>query len=65
MDDTPQHIKDLQLKKWLEKSPGERLYIALKTNEEFFLAFKKAKEVNNIEERYYNKGIIENVKNED
>lgn len=26
MTDTPQHIKDLQLKLWLEKSPGERLY---------------------------------------
>jgi hypothetical protein len=24
--DTPQHIKDLQLKLWLEKPPGERLY---------------------------------------
>jgi hypothetical protein len=26
MTDTPQHIKDLQLKLWLEKTPGERLY---------------------------------------
>ena len=26
MTDTPQHIKDLQLKLWLEKTPEERLY---------------------------------------
>ena len=26
MTDTPQHIKDLQFKLWLEKTPGERLY---------------------------------------
>ncbi len=26
MTDTPKHIKDLQLKLWLQKTPGERLY---------------------------------------
>lgn len=25
MTDTPQHVKDLQLKLWLAKEPGERL----------------------------------------
>lgn len=26
MTDTPQHIKNLQLQLWLQKTPGERLY---------------------------------------
>ena len=26
MNDTPQYIKEIQLKLWLEKTPGERLY---------------------------------------
>ena len=30
MTDTPQHIKALHLKLWLEKTPGERLYQAIK-----------------------------------
>lgn len=29
MTDTPQYIKDIQLKLWLQKSPGERLYQAI------------------------------------
>ncbi len=44
MTDTPQHIQDLQLKFWLEKSPGERLLQALKNNEQVFLLFKNARE---------------------
>jgi hypothetical protein len=48
MQDTPQHIKDLQLKNWLSKPPGERLLIAIKTNEELFLFFKKIKEQNKL-----------------
>jgi len=44
MQYTPEHIKKLQLKIWLQKSPGERLYLTLKSNEELFLAWKKAKE---------------------
>ncbi|GAB3415039.1 hypothetical protein [Niabella aquatica] len=44
MQDTPEHIKKLQLEIWLQKSPGERLYQALKSNEELFLAWKKTKE---------------------
>jgi hypothetical protein len=26
MDDTPEHIRKLQLELWLKKTPGERLY---------------------------------------
>ncbi len=44
MTDTPQHIKDLQLKIWLSKPPGERLRQFLIDNEALYLAWKKAKE---------------------
>ena len=44
MTDSPQHIKDLQLKIWLSKPPGERLRQFLIDNEELYLAWKKAKE---------------------
>jgi hypothetical protein len=46
MTDTPQHIKDLQLKIWLSKTPGERLYQFLIDNDKMYqglLALKKAK----------------------
>ena len=44
MTDTPQHIKDIQLKIWLSKPPGERLRQFLVDNEALYLAWKKAKE---------------------
>lgn len=44
MTDTPQHIQDLHLQIWLSKSPGERLYLALKNNEEMWLFSKHARE---------------------
>jgi hypothetical protein len=44
MQNILEHIKKLQLKIWLQKSPGERLYQALKSNEELFLTWKKARE---------------------
>jgi hypothetical protein len=46
MTDTPQDIKDLQLKLWLSKTPGERLYQFLIDNDKMYqglLALKKAK----------------------
>lgn len=45
MNDTPDHIKELQLKIWLSKTPGERLYQFLIDNDKMYqaiLAFKKA-----------------------
>ena len=42
MEDTPEHIKELQLKIWLQKTPGERLYQTIKSNEELFLFWKEA-----------------------
>jgi hypothetical protein len=43
MTDTPKHIKDLQLKLWLDKSPGERLYQAIKDIEAMRNALRDAK----------------------
>jgi hypothetical protein len=45
MNDTPDHIKELQLKIWLSKTPGERLYQFLIDNDKMFqaiMAFKAA-----------------------
>lgn len=43
MTDTPQHIKDLQLKLWLQKSPGERLYRAIMDIDAMRIALRDAK----------------------
>ena len=44
MSDTPEHVRALQLKIWLAKSPGERLLRALQDNEVLYLFWKEAKE---------------------
>jgi hypothetical protein len=36
MNDTSQNVKDLQLKIWLSKSPGERLMQFMKDNASLF-----------------------------
>ncbi len=43
MTDTPQHIKDIHLKLWLEKSPGERLYQAIIDIDVMRIALRNAK----------------------
>lgn len=43
MEDTPQPVKDLQLRLWLEKKPGERLLQFLQDNDVMFKAIIKAK----------------------
>jgi hypothetical protein len=43
MNDTPEHIKELQLKIWLSKTPGERLKQFLIDNEQFFKFLEQAK----------------------
>lgn len=43
MEDTPQHIKDLQLKIWLSKPPGERLRQCIVDSEEFYKMMEQAK----------------------
>lgn len=43
MSDTPKHIKDIQLKLWLDKSPGERLYQAINDIDVMRIALRDAK----------------------
>ena len=43
MQDTPQHIKDLQLKIWLSKPPMERLKQLLIDNDALFKFWKNIK----------------------
>jgi len=43
MNDTPQHIKELQLKIWLSKSPAERLKQFMEDNTSLFQFWKAAK----------------------
>jgi hypothetical protein len=54
MNDTPQHIKELQLKIWLAKSPMERLHQLIMDNDtlfKFWGAVKpQAKEIVSIKE---------------
>ena len=44
MTDTRDHIKKLQLQIWLSKSPAERLYEAVKDNEDLFSFWQQAKQ---------------------
>ncbi len=43
MQDTPKHIKKIQLQIWLSKSPAERLRQAIQDNEAQFTFWKQAK----------------------
>jgi hypothetical protein len=52
MTDTPKHIKELQLKLWLVKTPEERLLQFLTDNDILFqgiLALKKDRQKNLVE----------------
>lgn len=46
MNDTPQHIKELQLKIWLSKSPAERLKQFMEDNASLFQFWNKAHKFN-------------------
>ncbi len=48
MTDTPKHIRELQLKIWLSKPPGERLFQFLKDNDDMLKAINEAKRKLNI-----------------
>lgn len=48
MTDTPEYIKQLQLKIWLSKSPMERLLQFLQDNEALFLFWKNNSVVNDV-----------------
>lgn len=43
MQDTPDHIKKLQLQIWLAKTPEERLIQAVKDNEAMFAFWEHAR----------------------
>jgi hypothetical protein len=43
MDDTPPHIKQLQLAIWLAKSPEERLRLTLEDNDALFALWAELK----------------------
>jgi hypothetical protein len=43
MNDTPDHVKKLQLELWLKKTPGERLYQTIKDIEEMRHALREFK----------------------
>ena len=44
MRDTPKHVQEIQLKIWLDKTPGERLFQFLTDNNVMYKAILKAKE---------------------
>ena len=43
MQDTPDHIKKIQLQIWLAKSPAERLRQAIQDNEALFTFWEQAR----------------------
>jgi hypothetical protein len=43
MTDTPEHIKGLQLKIWLAKTPGERIYQFIIDNDAMYQALREFK----------------------
>ncbi len=43
MNDTPDHIKKLQLQIWLSRPPAERLRQAVESNEALFALWEQAK----------------------
>ncbi len=43
MNDTPQHLKELQLKIWLSKSPAERLKKFMEDNASLFQFWNNAR----------------------
>ncbi len=47
MNDTPQHIKELQLKIWLSKSPAERLKKFMEDNASLFQFWRMAQKSSN------------------
>jgi hypothetical protein len=57
MTDTPQHIKELQLKIWLSKSPEERLRLTLEGNGQLLHFWSSAQVVDrNQSEQKSNRG---------
>jgi hypothetical protein len=51
MNDTPQNIKDLQLKIWLSKPPMERLRQMMENNAMLYQFWTKARKTGNSQEQ--------------
>jgi hypothetical protein len=43
MDDTPEHVKQIQREIWLSKSPEERLRLTIKNKEDLFAIWNELK----------------------
>jgi hypothetical protein len=43
MDDTPDHVKKIQLEIWLAKPPEERIRLTLQMNDELFAFWAEVK----------------------
>ena len=56
MRDTPQHIKELQLKLWLSKSPMERLKQTLESNGQLLQFWSSARMVDKTQREQNSKG---------
>jgi hypothetical protein len=54
--DTPEHIKDLQLKLWLSKPPEERLLQFIRENDAWLRALNEAKEILKLKQIKNNSG---------
>jgi hypothetical protein len=59
MTDTPQHIKELQLKIWLSKSPGERLRQTLESNGQLLQFWSSAQVVDRNQNDEKSDGLAE------
>ena len=59
MTDTPQHIKELQLKLWLSKCPGERLRLTLESNGQLLHFWSSAKVVDRNQNNEKSNGLVE------
>jgi hypothetical protein len=59
MTDTPQHIKELQLKIWLSKSPGERLRLTLESNGQLLQFWSSAQVVDRNRNDEKSDGLVE------
>ena len=61
MTDTPQHIKELQLKIWLSKSPEERLKLTLEGNGQLlhFWSTVRAVDRNRNDQKFKGEQIIQ------
>jgi len=59
MTDTPQHIKELQLKIWLSKPPGERLRLTLEGNGQLLHFWSSAQMVDRNRNDEKSDGLVE------